>query len=122
MCIYIHLRCLRCGEEYAFSTQTMEELKYTQYSYCESCLHEAMKLLKSQDEAVKQYELNKESHPAKTRKEDFFERFPNAPKDGSGMPIPCVRLLGYIQKQCYADCYADRERECADCWNKEVEE
>lgn len=120
--MFIHLRCLRCGEQYEFSTQTMEELKYTQYSYCESCLHEAMKLLKRQDETVRLPESDNINHPVKTRKEDFFEKFPNAPKDVSGMPIPCVRLCGYIQKQCYADCYADRERECADCWNKELDE
>lgn len=109
----IHLRCLRCGEEYEFSTQTMEELKYTQYSYCESCLHEAMKLLKSQDEAVKQ------SEPAKTRKEDFFEKYPNAKKNKEdGLPSPCVRVLGYKQKHCYSD----GEGGCEVCWNKEVEE
>lgn len=115
----IHLRCLRCGEEYEFSTQTMEELKYTQYSYCESCLHVAIGLLKRQDEAVKQSEPNKENQPVKTRKEDFFEKHPNATKKKEdGLPFPCVRVLGYKQKHCYSD----GEGGCEVCWNKELEE
>lgn len=120
--MYVHLRCLRCKRELMVTDEIMRRLGTTQYSYCEDCLYKAVKLLIIQDETVRQPEPDNINHPVKTRKEDFFERFPNAPKDDSGMPIPCVRLLGYIQKQCYADCYADRERECAVCWDKDLEE
>lgn len=59
----IHLRCLRCGKEYAFRQKTMKELGCTGYSYCESCLHEAMKLLKRQDETGVKPDHENVNHP-----------------------------------------------------------
>ena len=55
-------------------------------------------------------------HPAKTYAMDFFEKFPNAPKDDDGTP-----------KTCWQDTYGDGQYcgygdMCTDCWNKEMEE
>lgn len=61
--MYIHLRCLRCGKEYGFTQETMGELEYTKYSYCESCLHEAMKLLIRQDETGVKPDHDNVNHP-----------------------------------------------------------
>ena len=53
-------------------------------------------------------------HPAKTYMQDFFEKFPNAPKDDIGLPKPCVTNI-----------YEDLEMKCdicscSDCWNQEM--
>lgn len=37
------LKCLKCGDTYEISLEAMEEIGYTRYSYCENCLHEAIK-------------------------------------------------------------------------------
>lgn len=45
-----HLQCLRCkGDVGSYSKQTMEQVSYTHYSYCEKCLREGLKLLKEKD-------------------------------------------------------------------------
>lgn len=45
-----HLQCLRCkGDVGSYSHQTMEQVSYTHYSYCEKCLREGLKLLKERD-------------------------------------------------------------------------
>ena len=55
-----------------------------------------------------------EEHPVKTYAMDFFEKFPNAPKDDIGLPKPCVTNI-----------YEDLEMKCdicscSDCWNQEM--
>ena len=43
-----HLRCLMCGGDVgSYSAQTMEQVSYTHYSYCEDCLRKGLKLLKA---------------------------------------------------------------------------
>lgn len=44
-----HLQCLMCGGEVGlYSAQTMEQVSYTHYSYCEDCLRKGLKLLKGE--------------------------------------------------------------------------
>ena len=38
-------------------------------------------------------------HPVKTYAMDFFEKFPNAPKEDDGTPIPCVEDIYGVGKQ-----------------------
>lgn len=55
-------------------------------------------------------------HPQKTIMQDFFEKFPNAPKDDSGSPCLCPADLGYEEKNCgEVDC------NCLKCWNRPLE-
>lgn len=54
-------------------------------------------------------------HPIKTYAMDFFEKFPNAPKDIDGAPKVCWQYV-YGDRQC---CSYDM---CAECWNREMEE
>lgn len=56
-------------------------------------------------------------HPVKTYTMDFFEKFPKAPKDPSGCPMPCIRLIHseFIDKSCLG--YT-----CKDCWNQLIPE
>ena len=52
-------------------------------------------------------------HPRKTRKDDFFEKHPNAPKDGDKKPKACAAHCGYTK------CKGEP---CEKCWNEPLEE
>ena len=61
-----------------------------------------------------------EKHPVKTYAMDFFEKFPNAPKEDDGTPMPCiVDIYGHLDIDCSNDHY---EIDCVDCWNQEMKE
>ena len=56
-------------------------------------------------------------HPAKTYAMDFFDKFPKAPKDASGYPLLCIRLIysEFLDKPCLG-------YKCTDCWNQLIPE
>lgn len=54
-------------------------------------------------------------HPTKTYAMDFFEHFPNAPRDIDGTPKICRRYIYGDGKHCYST-------DCIDCWNREMKE
>lgn len=58
-----------------------------------------------------------DEHPIKTYARDFFEKFPNAPKDDKGMPHVCRE---YIYAPRFDKCY-DWDDCCSDCWNEPME-
>ena len=58
-----------------------------------------------------------EVHPAKTYAMDFFEKFPDAPKDSNGIPIICMRYI-YAGKQ-LRECLESKV-DCLECWNREI--
>lgn len=62
------------------------------------------------------YNWGKE-HPVKTMMMDFFEKFPNAPKDDDGTPVCCPHNCGYIESD-YCECY---NRDCFKCWSRPIE-
>ena len=67
-------------------------------------------------EAVSKVEQWSQSHPQKTMMDDFFEKFPNAPKDEDNNPELCPYQLGYEleeQKLC-----KDKLFDCKTCWNR----
>lgn len=55
-----------------------------------------------------------QEHPVKTYAEDFFEKFPDAPKTSSGTP-KALRCGVYGNMKC-------KHGICADCWNEPIEE
>lgn len=56
-----------------------------------------------------------DEHPVKTYAQDFFEKFPNARKNDSGIPNVCVKhVYGNLDMRC-CSC-------CRECWNQEMEE
>ena len=65
-------------------------------------------------------EWNKE-HPIKTFTTDFFEKFPNAPKDEYGFPKACPKNLGYIKSCPNYPCLSSIA-ECRKCWLQLMEE
>ncbi len=54
-------------------------------------------------------------HPPKTYAQDFFEKFPNVRKVGTGQPCACRKNIYGNQQKCSSDdCYA--------CWNEVMPE
>lgn len=54
-------------------------------------------------------------HPVKTYVMDFFEKFPNAPRDSDGAPKTCWKHVYGDGKYCSSDA-------CTECWNREMKE
>lgn len=54
-------------------------------------------------------------HPVKTYAMDFFEKFPNAPRDSDGAPQTCWKHVYGDGKYCSSDA-------CTECWNREMKE
>lgn len=53
-------------------------------------------------------------HPVNTYAMDFFEKFPNAPRDSDGVPKSCWKYV-------YGDGTYCSSNDCTKCWNREVE-
>ena len=49
------------------------------------------------EEIVEATEQWSQSHPQKTIMQDFFEKFPNAPKREDNTPCACPAHLGYVK-------------------------
>ncbi|MBQ0097356.1 MAG: hypothetical protein KBS62_00250 [Oscillospiraceae bacterium] len=54
-------------------------------------------------------------HPAKTYRQDFLEKFPNAPTHNDGYPVVCAYNI-------YNDSNFTCENSCVECWDKECKE
>lgn len=54
-----------------------------------------------------------DEHPAKTIKDDFLEKHPNAPKAATGTPLACAWRAGYFLDE--DGCLSGR---CTECWNR----
>ena len=54
-------------------------------------------------------------HPVKTYAMDFFEKFPNAPKDDNGKPKCCCISI-------YGDKLKCPDGGCEECWDREMVE
>lgn len=53
-------------------------------------------------------------HPTKTYADDFFEKFPNAPKNNNGTPCMCLNQIYQTIQTCDGDCIF--------CWNLQYKE
>lgn len=56
-------------------------------------------------------------HPVKTMMQDFFEKFPNAPKNDDGTPQCCPKNCGYTEEDYCGDLYGN----CLMCWSRPIE-
>lgn len=93
--------CSRC--------QVYDELKQ-----CDFCTEDPEKLVQIVEQWSKE-------HPRKTMMQDFFEKFPNAPKNLYGIPNNlCPSELGYKSTHEY-HC-GDYESSCINCWNRPMED
>lgn len=64
------------------------------------------------EDCVRIVEKWAKEHPLKTYAQDFFEKFPNAPRDRKGLPILC-------KKKIYG---GECSSKCTNCWNLKMEE
>ena len=84
---------------------------FATYDICRVCF-----LPDNADEIIDKWA---EEHPVKTYAMDFFEKFPNAPKEDDGTPKPCILdiydNLDINRYEC--DYYGI---DCVDCWNREM--
>lgn len=65
-------------------------------------------------EAVSRVEQWAQTHPQKTMIQDFFEKFPNAPKHKNGCPKTCPDNIYNCKPIC--------TNECVKCWSHPLEE
>lgn len=56
-------------------------------------------------------------NPVKTMMDDFFEKFPNAPKEDSGAPCGCPWEMGYCKQDSGICDYIS----CDECWSRPLE-
>lgn len=78
--------------------------------YLERCM--LYRLPSNIDEIVNKWVAE---HPVKTYAMDFFEKFPNAPRDSDGAPKTCWKHVYGDGKYCSSDA-------CTECWNREMKE
>lgn len=65
---------------------------------------------------VKVVEQWSQEHPQKTMIQDFFEKFPNAPRTVDGLPFPCPFECGYSKNnKCPFGKNAPSD-DCSKCW------
>lgn len=87
-------------------------LSYTRNSTGYGC---ATYIRQYPDKAVSIVQKWSDAHQQKTYAEDFFEKFPNAPKEDDGTP-----------KSCWGDVYSNGgcnvQSICKDCWNRIMED
>lgn len=87
------------------------------YRQCKECPLEGKCLNVEPEKQVNAVEQWSQSHPQKTMIQDFFEKFPNAPKDDFGSPCLCPSDVGYEEKSCEAtNC------NCLKCWSRPLED
>ena len=87
------------------------------HSDCSKCnLHDGCTVCELPDNIDEIVDKWVEEHPAKTYSMDFFEKFPNAPKDKNGTPIFCITNIYKVLKIKCDEC------SCSDCWNQEMKE
>lgn len=55
-------------------------------------------------------------HPVKTYAMDFFEKFPNASRNGNGVPKACFNHIYGDEMHC------SFSYSCTECWNMEMKE
>lgn len=120
-------RCVCCGEIVPEGRQVCPQCERTS---CEAdmankercpvrelCKHPLTKICA--EDAIKAIESLQEwsdEHPKKTYAQDFFEKFPDAPKDKSFKEkCPWVCRMGIYGGKCPGT-------ECDECWNEPMEE
>ena len=69
---------------------------------------------KSPEKLVQIVEQWSQDHPQKTMMQDFFEKFPNAPKHKNGCPKTCPNNIYNCKPIC--------TNECVKCWSRPLED
>lgn len=96
------------------SMESCSQCPFIEMNYCDFDTEDPEKLVA----LVEQWS---QEHPKKTMAEDFFEKYPNAPKRRDGAPTPCPDQCGY-EKQRYCVEVNRDVKECNQCWSRPMEE
>lgn len=80
------------------------------------------RIIKNPESLTNSVEKWSQSHPQKTMMQDFFEKFPNAPKTTKGLPRNiCPDDCGYINDpESYIVC-SHFKNDCLKCWSRLLE-
>lgn len=62
-----------------------------------------------------------QDHPPKTIIQDFFEKFPNAPRTVDGLPFPCPFECGYSKNNNCSFGKNNPSDDCSKCWFRPLE-
>lgn len=68
-------------------------------------------------DVVQSVEKWAKEHPRKTMAQDFFEKYPNAPRTEYDMPFTCPDELGYCKHDSF--CLGHT---CMECWSRPMED
>lgn len=96
------------------SMESCSQCPFNEMGYCDLDTEDPEKLVA----LVEQWS---QEHPQKTMMQDFFEKYPNAPKRRDGAPILCPDQCGY-EKQRYCVEVNRDVKECSQCWSRPMEE
>lgn len=97
----------------------VEYLKVRERHWKDGCVDITYALEKKRPEdAVRTAEMWAESHPVKTMRDDFFEKFPNAFMESDGTPGFCPSAFYGVNGLCVGTGVG----KCVECWNRPLEE
>lgn len=89
---------------------------YDELKQCDFCTEDPEKLVRIVEQWSKE-------QPQKTVMQDFFEKFPNAPKTMLGYPYPCAKDLGYPKSDsCSFGLKNTPGANCRACWSRPMED
>lgn len=83
------------------------------FENCSECVLDRCEVYANNLDAVtKVVQEWSDSHPKKTRLEDFLEKYPNMKANSDGFPLVCCSGLGYANVGACGS--------CSECWNETI--
>lgn len=92
------------------------------YNGCDGCPIQKECLDTDPEEMVDAVEQWSQFHPQKTIIQDFFEKFPNAPRTVDGLPFPCPFECGYSKNNNCPFGKNNPSDDCSKCWFRPLED
>lgn len=81
------------------------------------------RIIKNPESLTNSVEKWSQSHPQKTMMQDFFEKFPNAPKKEDGTPLDiCPSYCGYTDEPNSLSVCENFNQNCLKCWSRPLEQ
>ena len=80
------------------------------------------RIIKNPESLTNSVEQWLQDHPQKTMMQDFFEKFPNAPRTVDGLPFPCPFECGYSKNNNCPFGKNNPSDDCSKCWFRPLED
>lgn len=104
-----------------FIKERVRMCKY--YNGCDGCPIQKECLDTEPKQMVNAVEQWSQGHPQKTMMQDFFEKFPNAPKTAKGLPRNiCPSDCGYTNEPSDTSVCNKFDGNCLKCWGRPLED